>query len=72
MKEKLVYKVIREKEKDSNYIPFIDDKVGNFEVIYEKYYCFITDNYQYLSNDKGEQWQGKEIGLGQVENKIKK
>ena len=72
MKEKLVYRVIREKEKDSDHIPFIDDEAGNFEVIHEKYFCFITDNYQYLSNDKGEQWQGKEIGLGQVENKIKK
>lgn len=73
MKKKLAYKVIREKKRESDYIPHIDDtKEENFDVIYEEYFCFITDNYQYLSNEKGEQWQGKEIGLGQVENKIKK
>lgn len=71
MKKKLAYKVIREKKQDRGYIPHIDDENPNFDVIYEKYFCFITDNYQYTSNDRGEQWTGKEIGLGQLENKIK-
>ena len=73
MKNKIKWEIRRDKEiNNDDYIPHVSDNNSSYDIIYNNYPCFVTDNFQYSTGAKGEQWQGKEKGIGKATNKIKR